>query len=129
MWNDMGRIRADQAQHCLQQNDRGDAVDVVVAVDEDRFAVADGTLDPVTGRTDAVNSGGIVQIGKSRSDESAVVILGRDAAAHENVSEDRMDGKRDVRDGCGKNPIVVDQWLTFFKHPHFTELLEALVKK
>jgi hypothetical protein len=81
----------------LQQDDRGDAVNVVVAVDQDRFAIADGALDALARRTDAVNSGGIVQISERRSDESPVVVFGGDAPANENVSEDRMDGKRDVR--------------------------------
>jgi hypothetical protein len=117
-------VGADQPQHRLQQDDRGDAVDVVIAIDQDRFAIANGALDAIAGRTDAVNSGGIVQISERRSDESPVVVLGGDATTDENVSEDRMDGKRDVRGRCGKNPVVVDQWSAFFEHPHFTELLK-----
>src|SRR5206468_12479283 len=104
LWNDMRRVRADQPQHGLKENDRSDAIDIVVAVDQDRFAIADRAFDALARGTDAVNSGGIVQICDGRSNESPVVFLGSDATAYENVFEDRMDGKRNVRSQCGKNP-------------------------
>jgi hypothetical protein len=91
------RVSADQAQHRLQQDDRCDAIDVVVAIDKDRLAIANRALDPLAGRTDAVDSGRIVQICERRSYESPVVVGIRDATTNQNVSEDRMDGKRDVR--------------------------------
>ena len=43
----MRGVGADEAQHRLQQHDRGDAIDVVIAVDENRFVVAHCAFDPL----------------------------------------------------------------------------------
>src|ERR1043165_508783 len=45
MRHDERDVGAEGSQHGLQKDDRGDAVDVVVAIDDDRFAIAHRALD------------------------------------------------------------------------------------
>ncbi|MPM46187.1 hypothetical protein SDC9_92885 [bioreactor metagenome] len=53
--------RAVAAQHQRQQRTAGDAVGVVIAVDQDRFAVGDGIPDPLGGRFDSGEPIGVAQ--------------------------------------------------------------------
>ena len=73
--NDMRRVGADRAKNRLQENDGSDAVDVIVAVDEDGLTVAHRSLDTVAGGGHTVNPGWIVQILSSRRDKAAVFLF------------------------------------------------------
>ena len=93
MRNDVRGIGAEQSKDRLEEDDGGDAVDVVVAVNQDRFVVANGALDSFARRSDAVNSGRIVQVIDARRNEAAIVVVGVDAAALKNRRDDRMNRK------------------------------------
>ncbi len=58
MRDDEAGVRAEGLEDGLQQDDRGDAVDVVVAVDDDPFFVANSAGDALAGMVDSVNRGG-----------------------------------------------------------------------
>ena len=93
MRNDVRCVGAEEAEDGLKEDDGGDAVDIVIAVDQDRFFVSNGALDPLACCRNSVNARGIVQISDRRSNEAAVLIFSSDAAAVKNLGDDRMDRK------------------------------------
>ena len=129
MGNDVIGIGADQPQNRLQQNDRSDAIDIVIAIDQDRFAIAHRPLDSLASRADPVNSGRIVQIRQRWCDEAAVIVGARDAAVREDGAQDGVDWQPDIRRIVGKNPFVVNQCSALFEHSHLTELRESFFKE
>src|SRR5438132_11496618 len=86
MRNDVRCVGAEKAEDGLEEDDGGDAVDVVIAVDQDRFFVSNSALDSLARRGDSVNARGIVQICDRRSNEAARVILRGDTATDKNVA-------------------------------------------
>ena len=125
--DDVRGVRAEGSQHGLQQDDGCDAVDVVVAVDEDGLAVAHRALDARARRRHAVDGRRIMQIGNRRGHELPELIVRGDAAPHEDRSQRRMrDGDaRVVGSGVGEDPGVVDGQSGLLEHSHLTKFLVA----
>src|ERR1035437_1406417 len=85
----------------LEQDGRGGAIDIVVAVDEDRFAGKDGREDALDGATDAEElrwiAGWIIEKGFERGVEEVCSGGGRfDAPGDENLRyrERTVEGRR-----------------------------------
>ena len=92
MRDDEVDVRAERAEDGLQQHDGGDAVDVVVAVDQDRLAIAHRALNALARFADAVDGRWIMQVGIDHAapDGNAAqrVIRNRDGEIAGFVSED-----------------------------------------
>ena len=103
-------VRADGAQDGLQQHDRGDAIDVVVTINQDRFPIANRSLDPLARRPNAVDAPRIVEIFNRRRHEPAVVIVGADSPPQQQRTERWMELWRERRGARGRleYPGVVD---------------------
>jgi len=93
MRNDVRCVGAEEAKNGLKEDDGCDAVDIVVAVDQNRFSVPDRALDSLARRCDAVNSAGIVEIVDLRRNEAAVFVFGMNAAPAKDRRDDRMSRK------------------------------------
>src|SRR6476660_4924270 len=60
-------LAAEQRDGAPEDGGGGDAVDVVVAVDDDFFAGFDGEVDPLGGADDAGEEGGLMEMMETRS--------------------------------------------------------------
>ena len=126
VWNDVLRVGAEGAQHRLQQDDRRDAVNVVVAIDEDRLAIPHGALDPFASLDDAMDRSRVVQIADRRRYKSPVLLLGRDAPSDDDGAQFVVrDGQeRDVPRRCRKVPGVVEHSMEVYVTAETLRLVE-----
>ena len=77
----------------LEDDDCGGAIDVVVAVDEDRLLVLDGGFDPVNGRLHTGHQVGRVQVSECGSQETFGGFGSGDAPHDQQAGEGRGDAR------------------------------------
>ncbi len=87
------RFAAEHLDGRLEQNDGNRAVDVVVAVEEDRFACGDGVFEAFDGGAHAEHEEGIVEVRRLGVEEGEGLGGGRNAARDEQFGEDEREAR------------------------------------
>ena len=81
-------VAAEEGDGVPEDGGGGDAVDVVVAVDDDFFLVADGLVDALGGFEDAGEEGGLMEMVEAGGEEGRAVGGAGDAAIEEDLGDE-----------------------------------------
>ena len=85
---------------CLEQDYGGGAVDVVIAVEEDRFAAGDGQFKPVGSGCHSRHEEGVVEMADLRIEKVLCSFRGGDSAAYEQICHDLRNVRCGGEDSC-----------------------------